>query len=213
MEMGKKLCVFTVILILLATMLWVTKVTNANFFNTNNFYPVPIPPAVTIHSPLNNTIMNSTKVCLAFTLDISAKVHDSYGLFVHCIITNVSYSLDEAEPILLDNNTINDLHGNAQAIDFSANLTSLTEGPHRLIVSVAYSSFYPAVTNSTSPTAFMNSTTAFTVLTQPSPSPTTDPAYTQTSSVYPGVTAFLASVAIFTILVLFLLVCSKRRRV
>jgi hypothetical protein len=213
--MREILFVSIAILILLLTMPLFTEVAEANFFNTNNFYPTPIPPAVTFHSPLNSTTLNSTEVCLAFTLDIPAIARDSHGLFVYSTINLVSYSLDGAEPILLNNKTIK-YSDMPQAVGFSANLIALSEGSHSLVVSVAYSSFYPAVTKSTSPTDLKNSTINFTKLTQPSPSPTTNSAYSnaQTSFKYSVDTAFLASAVIFTVMIIiaFLLVYFKRRK-
>jgi hypothetical protein len=135
---------------------------SANFFNTGNFYPTPIPPTITIHSPVNNTVLNSSNASLSFTLDLPAIAHDTYGLWVHSSISWVGYSLDEAENITIQHKII-EYADTPQAVDFFVNVISLAEGLHNLVVSVAYSSFYPAVSNSTSPTVFEQATINFIV--------------------------------------------------
>ena len=118
--------------------------------------PEPIPPSITVHSPTNNAVINSTSVSLSFTLSLPAIQHDQYGLWVYSTVSWVGYAVDDMEKITIQNTTIRQntsaaYVGPQKAVGFAVNLTSLAEGPHQLVVIAAYSSFYPAIVNSSSP--------------------------------------------------------------
>ena len=126
--------------------------------------PDPIPPSITLHSPTNNAVINSTSLSLSFTLSLPAIQHDQYGLWVYSSVSWVGYVLDDMEKITIQNTTIRQntsagYVGPQTAVGFAVNLTSLAEGPHRLVVIAAYSSFYPAIVNSSSLIVFWYSDT------------------------------------------------------
>jgi hypothetical protein len=112
------------------SMLLTSAATGNYFVHPARASPAPIPPSITVHSPINNAVINSTSVSLSFTLKEQAIQHDQYGLWVYSTVSWVGSILDDLEEIIIQNTTrLYGYIGTPKTWDFVENLISLSEGP------------------------------------------------------------------------------------